>query len=969
VCDSGPMLRFRVLGPAEVLVDGHVVPVQGGKLLTVLAGLLLRANQVVSVEQLGRWLWDDAIVDWQRARATVQEYIRRLRRLIGSDDVIRTVPGGYLIEADDESLDLFRFRSLAAAGRQATETGELGAAAERLTAALELWRGPALSNVDSPTLVEVTHLAELWLQVREQWADALLGLGRHELVIPELRRLTKEHPLREKLWEQLMIALYRDGRQAEAFAVYEEIRRVLADELGIDPGASLRGARRTILANEELQAEQRERPPRQLPIAPATFIGRAAEWDLVVSALAVEHRYAPSVVAIYGAGGVGKSALAVRAGHLVSEHYPDGQLYVDLQGSSPGMDPLSPLEVLRRFMSALGVVASAVPAGVEEAAARFRSLIGDRRMLLVLDNAADSAQVRPLLPAGPACAVLITSRSVLSSLVDATHVGLEVLRPEESVALLAELDPTGRAAAKPELTARLADLCDHLPLALRITAARVTSRPDWPLATFVRRLSDERHRLDHLGYDNLSVRACFQASYDALASGAPADRVAARAFRLLGLPSGPDISLPVAARLLDLPEPAAERVLDRLVDAQLWHSPVPGRFRIHDLVRLYARELAERELPESERDAALERTWRCYLATAVHAGQLLRPGYRADRVSTDPADALPIAGYAQATTWLADESGNLLAAARQAASASGDLAMITVALATALFTGMIFNAQYLDLRRLDLLALDIARVRGDRAAEGQLLQDLGVIVWRAGDGDDALALWAEALAVRRAMGDRTGEAITLYSTGNAQCEQGRYPEALRNLTRALEISRETGYRPGEALALNALGEVNQHLGRLSLAIDLQVRSLAIQREMGDRLGEAVTLVALGDTQLNHGRYAEAIASFDQALAVSARVPGASVAVWALAQQGEAYRRAGDAERAVRICERALELSKRTGVRQEHGQVLWRLGNAVADLGDIERARRYWREALPIFENLGASGAAALRRLLSGAGRR
>lgn len=498
--------------------------------------------------------------------------------------------------------------------------------------------------------------------------------------------------------------------------------------------------------------------------------------------MTAEHPQAPPVVAVYGPGGVGKSALALRAAADVSDHYPDGQLYVDLQGSSPGLNPLSPDEALGRFLRSLGVPGPAVPAEPGEAAAKLRSLLADRRVLLMLDNAADTAQTRPLLPAGKGCAVLITSRAMLTGLDDARHIGLGVLHPAESVALLARLDATGRTTSDSAAACRLAELCGHLPLALRIAAARMTSRPDWPLTTFVTRLTDQRHRLDHLGHKDVSVRSCFEVSYQALLHGGPHDQDTARAFRLLGLPDGPDISHPIAARLLDTTPPHAEAVLDQLPDAQLIDNPAPGRYRMHDLLRLYARERAQQEVSKADRHAALSRVWRCYLSTTAQAGQLLRPG------AEGPSE---------------DRPGR------------------------------------------DLAALSTCIAVGYRSGEALALNSISDVHRQLGHLDIAVVQGRRALAAYRELGDLLGQAQVLRSLGQILVDQEQYSEASACFEQSLAINRERADQVEAAWVLVQLGQAYRMAGRVRRAAELCREALTVSRRLGRAEGARRRAPALG----------------------------------------------------------------------------------------------------------------------------
>jgi DNA-binding SARP family transcriptional activator len=675
-------LGFRVLGPLEVVVDGRVVPVSAPRQQAVLASLVLRANQLVPVERLVGELWaEDPPAN---AEVAVRMAVSRLRRLLGAG-VLVTGAGGYLLRVDLDQVDAHRFERLAAEGRAALEEGAAERAAELLRAALGLWRGPVVSGARPTAAVaaEATRLELERLSVLEARVDAELACGRHVEVLGELESLVGEHPLRERLWGQLMVALYRSGRQAQALEAFQQLRRRLVGELGIEPGPELARLHQAVLRHDpELQPSgpsapeaERGRPPAQLPADLADFTGR--EDDLArLDRLADSDRGGAAMVisAIEGMGGIGKSALAIHAAHRLAPRFPDGQLYVNLQGATAGLAPLEPLEVLGRFLRALGVAGGQVPGEVAEAAAMFRSVVAGRRLLVVLDNAADVAQVAPLLPGVPTCGVLVTSRRVLASLDGAVHLHLDVLAPEEATALLGRLAGAERVAAEPEAAASVARLCGFLPLALRIAGARLAARPGWSLRVLADRLGDERERLAELELAERGVRASLAVSYEALrSSGDATDRAAADAFGLLGVPDGPDFGVPVVARLLDRDEPASEALLERLVDAQLLETASPGRYRMHDLMRLYARELAARHSPEADRTAALTRALAFFIATGWQILALLRPGHwRLARVDDRwTTGGLAFGDESAAVAWLEAERTNLVAAIKQSASVEG----------------------------------------------------------------------------------------------------------------------------------------------------------------------------------------------------------------------------------------------------------------------------------------------------------
>ncbi|MET0136092.1 MAG: BTAD domain-containing putative transcriptional regulator, partial [Kibdelosporangium sp.] len=498
-------MRFRLLGPLEV----QGARIAADKQRTVLAMLLVHAGRVVPAGSLVNEVWG---FDPPRSAApNLRGYVMQLRRLLPAEDQLVTTRSGYSLEVEPDDFDLPRFEKLVADGRRALAQSDLRAAATAFEQALGLWRGePAEDVTQGPTLRAVgVRLTELYLATTEQFADVELALGRHADVLPRLRGWIAQNPLRERPHGQLMLALYRAGDVQAALDAFHHARRTLAEELGIDPGPELDHLHERILNRDPtlLLARPTASVPRQLPPEPTVFVGRSAEF-----ARAPEPG---GVVAFHGPGGVGKSTLALKVAHTVAGQYPDGQLYADLQGSSPGLRPLDPAEVVGRFLRALGAPSDEPTVEPAEAFTHYQSLLADRKVLLVLDNAADAGQIGPLLPANRACAVIVTSRAALTT-VDAEHVPLDVFDEQDSLRLLALLSSADRVAAEPAAATDIIRWCGRHPLALRIAGARLAGRPDWSLAQFGARLADQRRRLDELKVADLGIRACFAIGYESL---------------------------------------------------------------------------------------------------------------------------------------------------------------------------------------------------------------------------------------------------------------------------------------------------------------------------------------------------------------------------------------------------------------------------------------------------------------------
>ncbi len=613
--------------------------------------------------------------------------------------------------------------------------------------------------------------------------------------------------------------------------------------------------------------------------------------------------------------------MAIHAAHALAGQFPDGQLYVDLGGASPGRAPLAPQEVLGRFLRSLGVKGEDVPVRLEEAVARFRALLAGRRILVVFDNAANAAQVEPLLPGTTGFAALITSRQGLFALEGAVHLHLDVLSARESIGLLRRLAGAERITAEPAATRTIALQCGFLPLALRIAGARLAARPSWPLRALAEQLADERRRLDRLELGDLAVRASFQLSYDALLD-TEGGTLAARAFRLLGLLNGLDVSLPVVAALVDRPPGTVEPVLERLVDAQMLESPVPGRYRMHDLLRLFAREQAHQHERVTARRAALRRALHCYLATVRHASGLVQPADLRRSVGSE-AGGVDLRNRGEALAWLEAERSNLLAAARQAADEPGSLASMPVLLADAMSWFLQVRGYWQNWEALNELAVQSTRRAGDRSGESQALSDLAGACLRLGRVDEAIRWLERSLQIRRDLGDRAGEGGTLSNLAIVYQEAGRPDEAVSSCEKSLIIWREVGHRYGEATALNNLGKIHRQQRRFGAATVAYTNSLNIFQELADAYGQGNALTNLG----------------------------------------EIYCATGRAEEAVDCCKRSLELFREVGDRSDEAEALLRLGYAWDALGRQERARSCWYDAFVIFQAIGAPKAKELEHLL------
>ncbi|RPF34291.1 BTAD domain-containing putative transcriptional regulator [Streptomyces sp. TLI_185] len=957
-------LSFGVLGPVRARRGTEQLSTGSPQQRALLAALLLREGRTATAGELIDAVWGEEPPS--QALAALRTYASRLRKVL-DPGVLVSESGGYAVRGLAEgALDLAVAQDLAAEAEKARNAGDLCHAREVLGRALALWDGEVLAGVPGPYAeAQRVRLEEWRLQLLESRLDMDLEQGCHAEAVSELTALTAAHPLRERLRELLMLALYRSGRQAEALAVYADTRRLLADELGVDPRPGLRELQQRILRADpglaeppSPQAEPAAAPvrPAQLPATVPDFTGRAAFVQELSEVLSSAEGRVMAVSALAGIGGVGKTTLAVHVAHQARTSFPDGQLYVDLQGA--GSRAAEPETVLGSFLRALGTADSAIPDSLEERAALYRSVLDGRRVLVLLDNARDAAQVRPLLPGTEGCAALVTSRVRMVDLAGAHLVDLDVMSPDEALSLFTKIVGEERVASEREAALDVVAACGFLPLAIRIAASRLAARRTWTVSVLAAKLADERRRLDELQAGDLAVKATFELGYGAL------EPAQARAFRLLGLADGPDMSLAAAAAVLDLPLEETEDLLESLVDTSLLESAAPGRYRYHDLVRLYARACAERdEWPPSERDAAVSRLLDFYLATAAAVYLIERPGDRlVDHLATPEYPGLPFEDRHTAQDWLYAEAVSLLACVRQSAHpgmlrravdvlwAAIDLAesgansreyeTVAVALCTA---AQAAEDPYAEARALITLAyahsligrFDLADKEAGRARE---LTD---------SSHDALAgCWSS----------NVGGAIAAY--------QNRHEDAESHFTRAIEHFRVLGDRPGEASALCNLSRVHLATGRAESAVTLARQGTAMYDDMGHDLKGANGRYALGLALAQSGKLAQAAECLQQALGVfrdSRQRLWEGMTVFRLAELDLKDRRPAQA---ASNAETALTLLRGIGGEWRRGNVLTVLGRALNGIGQLDRAQVCWREALDIFESLGAPEAAEARSLLT-----
>ena len=1029
-------MRFRVLGPLEVRSPDGWKPINAAKWRSLLASLLVRPGQLVPTESLIFELWGD--IPPSTANNLVSIYVHQLKKLIGDTErriLVYRAPG-YMIRIAPGDLDSQVFELLVEDGRGALEASDADRAAALLSEALGLWRGPLFADVPPTSLLatQADRVEELRLAATELRIEADLACGRAAHVIPELRALVGEHPLREGFWALLIRALEAAGRRAEALDTYGQAQQVISDVLGVDPGAELQRLFRELLAADSTTATRpagapssgtgapprksgnrraasgpqpapntpappgaprpdsktataparasgaergaanlpggsdsegpaapgqsaqpddapgsiaigtfdglappaavtplAEAPgkgrgtaggsapvPAQLPADIGDFTGRETQVAhlsaLLLGTTKGINPGAVRIAVVNGAAGLGKTTLAVHAAHQVSTHFPDGQLYLDLLGASA--QPAAPGEVLARFLRDLGVKGDEVPTGDDERAALYRTTLAGQRMLIVLDNAKDAAQVRLLLPGTASCAVLVTTRNRTPDLASIRYVDLNVLEDPEALELFSRIVGEERAVAEPDATAEILVACAGLPLAIRICAARLGARRNWQIATLAARLRNEQRRLDELKIGDLEVRSSFQVSYDSL----PKPRRGldpARAFRLLALWQGTSIALSAAAALLGASEDDTADALESLVDANLLESPAPDWYRFHDLLRVYATERAEAEESDAVRAEAVGRLLNWYLDTAEAAADTVSPGRY--QVAREPAPQgrvrATFADTGEALAWYDGERANVVAATRQAEASS--LHEIAWRLPAALFPLFNRRSNWSDCVITLRVAVENGRKIGNRLGEAWVLYQLGWALTRFRD-ETAFDYLERALAIRRELGDTIGEAQAALGIGEGFLKlRGLGPDSLRYIQHAAELLRPMGASSLRGVALNNLGDVYWELGDLDAAAENYAQARDISHEIGGH-AEGHALHNLARVYLHLNRIDDAIASLTDAI--------------------RHHRLYGD------LVGEAIALRH--------------LGQAHEKTGDLAEARASWVAALAIFEQIGEVAEAA-----------
>ncbi|MFC4628735.1 BTAD domain-containing putative transcriptional regulator [Promicromonospora alba] len=863
-----PQVAFSVLGPLVARVGDVQLSIGGPVQRRVLAMLLLEPGHVVSLDRLVDAVWDEdppstAAHQIRKAAASLR------KRVPCGHAVIVTEGPGYRVDVTRCRLDLLEFDERMSAARAALKDGAQEAAVNALWSALSLWRGAAVSGVDAPVIrAAATALDERRLSAAEQVFELSLSLGECGPIIPELRALIAEHPLRETLRAQLMLALYRTGRQAEALDEYARIRELLRDTLGIDPGIRIADLHASILnADPDLgepsppvpvaaksSADVRDRPflrARTLPSSLRDFTGRSKELARLLALMnsgTVPAGRSPRIIAIDGMGGVGKTSLAIEAAHRVGEHFPDGQLAVDLRGFTPGVAPLAPMAALNVLLRAVGLPDDRIPDNIEARSGLWQSLLADRRLLILLDNAAGTQQLQHLLPASSGCLVLVTSRAKLLDLDGAAWISVDHMSPEESVALIGEILPAERVQDELPEVRELADLCGHLPLALRIAAARVASRPGWTIRYMVDRLRDEGRRLTELRSNERSVAATLHLSYVAMPE---AHR---RALRILGIHPGTTMDLHSTAALLGMRAQNTEDVLESLVDANLLQQPGSGIYAFHDLVRNFAHSVGG---AGDDGAAAIDRLLDYYANSTDAACDVLFPG-RARRFPTPTnftAELPPIETPAQAGAWFEREHRGLLALVALAVERERD--WHAVILARNLNFHLNTHGRLDDLWDVGQHALTAARRLGELEVLCVTLSNFSSACWKLGRIEESLQAASEARDVAISIHDRSIEAHSGLIMGLLMTEFGQYTEALTVLQHSIVLSQEIPSPRTEAECLTTFSTLYERQGLYQKAATAAREAIVASRAIGYRDNELMATADLALAQIGLESYGEA----------------------------------------------------------------------------------------------------------------
>ncbi|WP_354642132.1 AfsR/SARP family transcriptional regulator [Kitasatospora camelliae] len=956
-------LRFQVLGPVQAWRGEQQLALGSPQQQAVLTALLLSQGRPVTTDDLVDGVWGERTPP--QAVAALRTYISRLRSVIEPNRAVRkpaeilvSVSDGYALRVPDGSLDLTSFERQVAEAADARSEGDFRTSHESLLAALALWRGRPLPGVPGPYAeAQRARLSERQITVAEERCAVALEVGLHAEVVSELSALAAAHPLRERLRELLMLALYRCGRQAESLGVYADTRKLLIEELGVEPGSGLAAMHGRILAGDPalmpavtaappLDAEEPAAfvPPAQLPADVSDFSGRSKLVSELRDVLRGGSGQAVVVTSLAGIGGVGKTTLAVHVAHRLRPDFPDGQLYVDLRGA--GASPADPAVVLGDFLHTLG--ASDAPDSLDQRAALYRSLLADKRMLILLDNARDARQLMPLIPGVSGNAVMVTSRSRLAEIPGAHLVDIEELSPDEALALFSAIVGHERVAAEPEAALAVVAACGFLPLAVRIAAARLASRPRWSVSDLARRLADQRNRLQELQLGNLAVETTIGLGYAQLR---PEE---ARAFRLLSVVDSPDLPLAAVAALLGTDEQTAEDLAEALVEANMLECFTPGRYRYHDLLRLFAQRQNQKLGDTEQQLAALLRLLDLLLATLQNAARVIEPDDMLTELLHTPATpGLRLADSTAGRDWLRAELALVLSAVETAVGQPAellrpgvDLVLVLRALVEdptlgprigrALRTAAGHAQAYRDtaaLARIRFALGHLHRMAGglteaeDALRQSLALQDpeacthlrlsvaneLAVVLIQAGRPAEALPFYQQAHAISRALGASIGEARLLANMARAYVGLDRHEEAVESARAAVSAARTSGNTPCLADTLYQLGVVLRATGSTAEAAEVLREAHQLYQSQQYRFWEGYSLARLAACLLDEGQHAGAASAAEESLSIAQEIDAAYCQGLANAALGEALLELGQPSRGLACLQEAHSVFTRLGV--------------------------------------------------------
>jgi DNA-binding SARP family transcriptional activator/tetratricopeptide (TPR) repeat protein len=856
---SGTGLEFGVLGPLQVLADGRVLLLGRKGMRGLLAMLVVEANRVVPIDEIVDRIWADDPP--ATARTIVHGYVSKLRKMLEEADpngsaTILTTPPGYQLQVDPWRLDLHRARRLISSARGKPALMRAGLLRE----ALGLWRGQVLADVPGNPIT--TDLDELRMSAVEQRIEAELELGRHLELVGELRQLVTEHPFRERLVAHSMRALYRSGRRADALEAYQRFHRRAVEELGIDPGPDLRQLHDQVLRDDPVLSDPggtdhrvvEPRPgvvvPQQLPAAAGGFIGRSAELGWLDRLVEQRDRSATTIAVIDGAAGIGKTELAVTWGHRNAELFPGGSLFAPLHGFEGDRRPVEPAEVLARFLHALGVPPDGMPDDLPDRVGLYRSLLARRSVLIVLDDAWDPDHVRLLLPPGAGSVVLITCRRRLEGLVvsnSARMLTVGALSVRESISLVDEVVGEPVSREDPAAARKLVELCGYLPLALRIAAARLVMSPEWTVADLVAELSDDSSRLSSLDLPDsgVGVRRALEVSYRSLAPEL------AEALRAAGLVPGRWVSAQAVAAICGTDVPTARSRLAELADAHLLEERWAGGFVLHDLVRLFAREIAG---DPSSRTAALRALMRHYLAACDHARRLIRPSkdglvFAAGSATDGPGTSN------EALAWFDREWPNIVALVH--AGSEAGLHQQVWQLVRLVHTYCFARTVVREWVALVGFGLASARVSGDELGELLLLHAVNATSARLGMLASSLPEARRAHRIAVSLGDPRYQVLTLGQLANALHAVGDHEEALLHHWASIDLAKREDDALGQATGLNNVAQVEQALGRREIAATHQFQAMEIYHRAGDERSYVLAVNNLAELYVELGRLRDA----------------------------------------------------------------------------------------------------------------